>query len=97
MKEPDEEVSDRTDRGAPSITISPKVRTILQQASLSLEAAVATLDEDPNASLDDLLAAQLLIHTLLASPPSAGADTSDQGSGSPRRRGGSVPATEEDQ
>jgi len=48
------------------IKLTPKARALLHQASLSLESAIAAIESDQNGALDDVLAAQLCIHTLLA-------------------------------
>ena len=45
--------------------MADKTGSLLQQAHAAMDAAVATYHADPEAALDDLLAARLLIATAL--------------------------------
>jgi hypothetical protein len=42
-----------------------RVRLLLQQAQDSLDAGISCVHEDPDAAMDDLLAARLLVATVL--------------------------------
>ena len=41
------------------------VRPLVEQAQVSLDAAISCVHEDPNAALDDLVATRLLLATVL--------------------------------